>query len=113
MDESSKTATRVCCRHRSAARNLINRCILVCLRAVPPRFTKRPQDREASEHQDLEFECEIYGKPPPVITWLKNGERIKLSNYWQLINGFVFSYFHSSAVGSRAELYDTIQYASS
>ncbi|CAB0030178.1 unnamed protein product, partial [Trichogramma brassicae] len=55
---------------------------------VAPRFIKRPQDKEASESQDLEFECEIYGKPQPSITWLKNGERIKLSNYWQLINGY-------------------------
>ncbi|XP_023247522.1 neogenin [Copidosoma floridanum] len=55
---------------------------------VPPRFVKRPQDREASERQDLEFECEIYGKPPPTVHWLKNGERIKLSTYWQLTNGY-------------------------
>lgn len=57
--------------------------------AVPPRFIKQPQDREASESQDLELECEIYGKPEPRITWLKNGERITLSTYWQLVNGYV------------------------
>lgn len=44
----------------------------------------------ASENQDLEFECEIYGKPEPKITWLKNGERITLSAYWQIINGYVY-----------------------
>lgn len=44
----------------------------------------------ASENQDLEFECEIYGKPEPKITWLKNGERITLSAYWQIINGCVY-----------------------
>lgn len=44
----------------------------------------------ASESQDLEFECEIYGKPEPKITWLKNGERITLSAYWQIVNGYVF-----------------------
>jgi len=43
----------------------------------------------ASENQDLEFECEIYGKPEPKITWLKNGERITLSAYWQIVNGYV------------------------
>ncbi|XP_044002632.1 neogenin isoform X2 [Aphidius gifuensis] len=53
---------------------------------VPPRFTKRPKDKIANEHQDLEFECEIYGKPEPKITWLKNGEKITLSEYWQLVN---------------------------
>lgn len=54
---------------------------------VPPRFIKKPEDKIASENQDLEFECEIYGKPQPKITWLKNGERITLSAYWQIVNG--------------------------
>ncbi|XP_071575927.1 neogenin isoform X4 [Temnothorax nylanderi] len=55
---------------------------------VPPRFLKKPEDKVASESQDLEFECEIYGKPEPKITWLKNGERITLSAYWQIVNGY-------------------------
>lgn len=55
---------------------------------VPPRFIKKPEDKIASENQDLEFECEIYGKPEPKITWLKNGERITLSAYWQIVNGY-------------------------
>ncbi|KAK2579403.1 hypothetical protein KPH14_003264 [Odynerus spinipes] len=54
---------------------------------VPPKFIKKPQDKVASESQDLEFECEIYGKPEPQVTWLKNGERITVSEYWQIING--------------------------
>ncbi|XP_043263217.1 neogenin isoform X8 [Colletes gigas] len=56
---------------------------------VPPRFIKMPEDKVASEHQDLEFECEIYGKPEPKIIWLKNGERITFSEYWQIINGYL------------------------
>lgn len=57
---------------------------------VPPRFIRKPEDKVASENQDLEFECEIYGKPEPKITWLKNGERITLSAYWQIVNGYVY-----------------------
>ncbi|XP_063985766.1 neogenin isoform X2 [Diachasmimorpha longicaudata] len=53
---------------------------------VPPRFVKRPEDKVANKNQDLEFECEISGKPEPRVTWLKNGERITLSEYWQLVN---------------------------
>ncbi|XP_034947132.1 neogenin isoform X2 [Chelonus insularis] len=53
---------------------------------VPPRFIKRPEDKVANENQDLEFECQIYGKPEPKVTWLKNGEKITLSEYWQLVN---------------------------
>ncbi|XP_015602585.1 neogenin isoform X2 [Cephus cinctus] len=55
---------------------------------VPPRFLRKPEDKLANENQDLEFECEIYGKPEPKVTWLKNGERITLSAYWQLVNGY-------------------------
>ncbi|XP_043678151.1 neogenin isoform X6 [Vespula pensylvanica] len=54
---------------------------------VPPKFIKKPEDKVASESQDLEFECEIYGKPEPKVTWLKNGERITVNEYWQIING--------------------------
>jgi len=61
---------------------------------VPPKFIKKPEDKIASESQDLEFECEIYGKPEPKITWLKNGERITLSAYWQIVNGCVFRRFY-------------------
>ncbi|KAK0175713.1 hypothetical protein PV327_009442 [Microctonus hyperodae] len=53
---------------------------------VPPRFIKRPENKVANENQDLEFECDIYGKPEPKVTWLKNGEKITLSEYWQLVN---------------------------
>ncbi|XP_076293134.1 neogenin protein frazzled isoform X7 [Lasioglossum baleicum] len=56
---------------------------------VPPRFIKKPEDKVASENQDLEFECEIYGKPEPKISWLKNGERITFNAYWQIINGYL------------------------
>ncbi|XP_046478869.1 neogenin isoform X1 [Neodiprion pinetum] len=55
---------------------------------VPPRFIKKPEDRIANEDQDLELECEIYGKPEPKVTWLKNGEKITPSAYWQLVNGY-------------------------
>ena len=62
--------------------------------SVPPKFIKKPEDKIANESQDLEFECEIYGKPEPKITWLKNGERITLSAYWQIVNGCVFRRFY-------------------
>ncbi|XP_023289160.1 neogenin isoform X2 [Orussus abietinus] len=55
---------------------------------VPPKFIKKPEDKVANENQDLELECEIYGKPEPKVTWLKNGERINFSTYWQLVNGY-------------------------
>lgn len=57
---------------------------------VPPRFIKKPQDIKEVAKKDIEFECEIYGKPEPIVQWLKNGEIIKHNAYLQLVNGCVF-----------------------
>lgn len=48
---------------------------------------KKPRDRVAFEKEDLELECEIYGKPEPEIIWVKNGDQIPLSEYLQVVNG--------------------------
>ncbi|GLH00170.1 Contactin [Gryllus bimaculatus] len=54
---------------------------------VPPRFVKRPKDREAFEKEDLELECSVYGKPEPKVYWMKNGDLIKPSDYMHVVNG--------------------------
>lgn len=56
--------------------------------SVPPRFVKRPIDRIAPEKTDIEFECEVYGKPEPRVYWEKNGDPIQPSEYMQLVNGY-------------------------
>lgn len=55
---------------------------------VPPRFVKRPVSRYAFEKEDVELECEIYGRPEPTVQWLKNGELLVESDYFQLVNGY-------------------------
>ncbi|KAL1444292.1 hypothetical protein MTO96_007078 [Rhipicephalus appendiculatus] len=54
---------------------------------VPPRFTKKPKNKVAYEKEDVEFECEVYGKPDPVVQWYHNGEAIIQSEYFQIVNG--------------------------
>ncbi|XP_076332516.1 neogenin-like isoform X3 [Tachypleus tridentatus] len=54
---------------------------------VPPHFVKRPQNKYAYEKEDIEFECEIYGKPEPNLQWIKNGDVIIQSEYFQIVNG--------------------------
>lgn len=76
-----------CCKRLTCRRAKISRLTRF---PVPPKFVKKPEDKVASERQDLEFECEIYGKPEPKIAWFKNGERITLSEYWQIVNGYVY-----------------------
>ncbi|XP_077288752.1 neogenin protein frazzled isoform X2 [Arctopsyche grandis] len=48
---------------------------------VPPRFVKKPTDKDALEREDLELECEVYGRPEPTVRWLKNGEIITPNNH--------------------------------
>lgn len=55
---------------------------------VPPRFIEQPENKYAYEKEDIEFKCEIYGKPQPTVQWLKNGEIITQTEYFQIINGY-------------------------
>lgn len=41
------------------------------------------------EKEDITLECEVAGKPPPRVTWLKNGDRIKQDEYLQFVSGWV------------------------
>ncbi|XP_050305807.1 neogenin isoform X2 [Anthonomus grandis grandis] len=54
---------------------------------VPPRFLKKPQDRTEYSSKDVELECSVYGIPEPKIHWLKNGDLVKYSEYYKLVNG--------------------------
>ncbi|XP_054724817.1 neogenin-like isoform X2 [Uloborus diversus] len=55
---------------------------------IPPRFTKKPQSRYSYEKEDVDLECEVYGKPEPKVHWLKNGDVIVQSEYFKLVNGY-------------------------
>lgn len=54
---------------------------------VPPRFTTKPQNIYANEERDIEFKCEVYGVPTPTIQWIKNGDILIPSDYFQIIDG--------------------------
>lgn len=55
---------------------------------VPPKFIKMPTDRMAYEKDELEMVCSIWGKPTPIIQWLKNGDVITPNDYMQIVNGY-------------------------
>ena len=50
-----------------------------------PIFTDAPGDTETTEHEQVEIQCKVQGKPIPVLTWFRDGEpissdkRIKIS----------------------------------
>ncbi|XP_069703629.1 neogenin isoform X2 [Periplaneta americana] len=55
---------------------------------VPPRYLQRPTDRFALEKGDIEFECSVYGKPEPLVQWVKDGDIIPQNDYLQVVNGY-------------------------
>ncbi|KAF0758740.1 neogenin [Aphis craccivora] len=55
---------------------------------VKPQFIRKPKDTMVLEKEDIILECEVAGKPPPRVTWLKNGDRIKQDEYLQFCSGF-------------------------
>ncbi|XP_057669048.1 neogenin isoform X2 [Diorhabda carinulata] len=54
---------------------------------VPPRFLVKPQDKIEHSTKDVELECAVYGIPDPEVRWFKNGELVKYSDYYKLVEG--------------------------
>ncbi|NXV50050.1 DCC protein, partial [Uria aalge] len=52
---------------------------------VPPWFLIRPSNLYAYESTDIEFECAVSGKPVPTVEWIKNGEVVIPSDYFQIV----------------------------
>ncbi|XP_025206226.1 neogenin isoform X3 [Melanaphis sacchari] len=54
---------------------------------IKPQFIRKPKDTMVLEKEDIILECEVAGKPPPRVIWLKNGDRIKQDEYLQFVSG--------------------------
>ncbi|GAU92905.1 hypothetical protein RvY_04923-2 [Ramazzottius varieornatus] len=53
----------------------------------PPSVVKKPADIYGHKDSDVMLECEIRGAPEPTIQWLKNGEIVIPSDYFQVDSG--------------------------
>uniref|UniRef100_A0A5S6QF04 Netrin receptor DCC n=1 Tax=Trichuris muris TaxID=70415 RepID=A0A5S6QF04_TRIMR len=51
---------------------------------VPPEFSSSPESAVGLAGKDVTFRCEAKGYPSPSVTWYKNGEVIKSSEYFMI-----------------------------
>lgn len=61
--------------------------MFLCVSAVPPQFLSYPSNTYAHESTDIEMECAVTGNPQPTVRWVKNGEVVIPSDYFQIVVG--------------------------
>ena len=57
--------------------HFISTIILIFSQLVKPKFTVKPQNTTVFEGQSLLVDCEAYGDPEPVITWIKDEGKVR------------------------------------
>uniref|UniRef100_A0A8C1RDA5 DCC netrin 1 receptor n=1 Tax=Cyprinus carpio TaxID=7962 RepID=A0A8C1RDA5_CYPCA len=81
-DDDSGTYT---CVAQNKQQNISASCELSVL--VPPQFLSYPSNTYAYESTDIEMECAVTGNPQPTVRWVKNGEAVIPSDYFQIVEG--------------------------
>lgn len=52
---------------------------------IPPQFTERLQTKEVKEGDAVRFTVRVSGKPPPEVTWYREGSKIVSSPDFEIL----------------------------
>ncbi|KAM9706377.1 hemicentin-1 isoform 2-T2 [Dama dama] len=71
---------------------------------VPPNIagTGEPQDFTVLRNRQVTLECKSDAVPPPVITWLKNGERLQATPRVRILSGGRYLQINNADLGDTA-----------
>uniref|UniRef100_A0A8C2SL26 Hemicentin-1 n=1 Tax=Capra hircus TaxID=9925 RepID=A0A8C2SL26_CAPHI len=71
---------------------------------VPPNIagTGEPQDFTVLRNRQVTLECKSDAVPPPVITWLKNGERLQATPRIRILSGGRYLQINNADLGDTA-----------
>lgn len=69
---------------------------------TPPQFTMRLRDRRVQMTYPVRLTCQVAGRPPPEMTWSKDGEVIKQDGTTASI--ILFEWWNSIQKPSESEL---------
>ena len=58
--------------------HLISKCFFLVFVSVPPSVTTRPSNKTVIENTMVAFACSASGNPVPKLTWVKDGESIRM-----------------------------------
>ena len=54
---------------------------------MAPKIVAVPRDTAALVNSDVRLSCAAVGDPAPVVSWLKDGDAVIPSDYFQLVDG--------------------------
>ena len=60
-------------------------CVVCTASMIPPQFTDRLQTKEVKEGEAVRFTIRVTGRPPPEVTWYREGSQIVSSADFEIL----------------------------
>ncbi|XP_076811093.1 roundabout homolog 2-like isoform X2 [Clavelina lepadiformis] len=77
----------------------------------PPRFTAEPKSHFAISSESVRLDCRVKGNPPPLVTWLKDGQPLadqSVSGYVDLHPDILLMFIQSKGSSANTGTYQCI-----